>query len=135
MSMSSEAVEPRLEYMFQADVRVDQPLELGEFSGVRKRVIPIIGGEISGPRLAGQILSGGADWQAIREDNVTEVLARYTVRAIDGTLISVTNRGVRRGPAEVIRRLLAGEAIDPALYYFRSTPVFGGPWSASLARG
>ena len=119
-----EAVEPKLEYVFEADVRVDKPLELGEFSGVRKRVIPILGGEVSGPRLAAKVLPGGADWQAIREDGVTEVLARYTLQATDHTLISVTNRGVRRGPAEVIRRLLADEAVDPALYYFRSSPVF-----------
>lgn len=115
---------PSLEFVCQADVRVAEPLELGQVSGRRKRVIPILGGEVSGPRLTAEVLAGGADWQAIGSDGVTEVLARYTLRAEDGALISVTNRGVRRGPPEVMRRLVAGETVDPALYYFRATPVF-----------
>jgi hypothetical protein len=36
----------------------------------------------------------------------------------------MTYRGLRHGPKDVITRLNAGEAVDPSLYYFRSTPVF-----------
>ncbi len=123
----SEATAPRaptLEFVCQANVRVAEPLEFGEVSGQRKRVIPILGGDVSGPRLTAKVLAGGADWQAVGPRGVTEVLARYTLQAGDGALISVTNRGVRRGPPEIMRRLLAGEAVDPALYHFRASPVF-----------
>ena len=68
----------------------------------------------------GEVLPGGADWQTIFDDGRTEVLARYTLRAADGTYIGVVNRGVRRGPPEVIARLTAGEIVDPSLYYFRT---------------
>jgi len=36
----------------------------------------------------------------------------------------VINTGFRHGPAETMERLLRGEAVDPALIYFRSTPRF-----------
>jgi hypothetical protein len=79
---------------------------------------------VSGERLAGRVLPGGADWQVIRADGVAELDARYTLETDDGALVYVTNRGVRHGPAEVIRRLAAGEPVDPALYYMRTTPWF-----------
>jgi hypothetical protein len=79
---------------------------------------------LSGPRLTATILSGGADWQIIRPNGTAEVVARYTLLADDGTLISVVNTGLRRGPPAVLARLAAGEAVDPTEYYFRTTPVF-----------
>jgi hypothetical protein len=116
--------EPALEFVFEAKVRVEPPLELGEVSGVRRRIVPIGGGGIEGPRLTGEVLPGGADWQAIGPGGLTKVLARYVIRASDGTLISVKNEGVRRASGPVIRRLLAGEPVDPSLVYFRAAPTF-----------
>ena len=31
---------------------------------------------------------------------------------------------MRRGPAEVLSKLAAGEKVDPSLYYFRASPQF-----------
>ncbi len=100
------------------------PVENGIIDGKRKRFIGITGGTITGPKLNGTILPGGGDWQAIHDDGLTEILARYSVRAQDGTVINITNPGVRVAAPEVIKRLAAGEDVDPALYYFRSTPSF-----------
>ena len=115
---------PALTEVFEARVRVAPAQELGEIGGGRRRIIPILGGTLSGARLSGEVLPGGADWQTIFPDGRTEVLARYTLRASDGALIGVVNRGVRRGPPEVIARLTAGEIVDPSAYYFRTSPVF-----------
>ena len=71
-----------------------------------------------------RVLPGGADWQSIRADGTADILARYTLQAQDGTLISVTNPGYRHGPPEVLARIAAGQVVDPALYYFRTTPRF-----------
>ena len=70
------------------------------------------------------MLPGGADWQLIRADGVAELDARYTLETADGALIYVRNFGYRHGPAEVIARLAAGQAVDPSLYYMRTTPRF-----------
>jgi len=115
---------PSLSLAFRLRVLIGPPQELGMVDGVRKRVIPITGGTVEGPRLQGRVLPGGADWQSIRADGTADILARYTLEAQDGTLISVTNPGYRHGPPEVLARIAAGQVVDPALYYFRTTPRF-----------
>ena len=113
-----------LDFVFRLSVRVAPALELGETSQGRRRIIPITGGTVEGPLLAGRVLPGGADWQIIRPDGCAELEARYTLEAADGALIAVTNRGLRHGPPEIVAKLIAGEPVDPAAYYFRCTPVF-----------
>lgn len=115
---------PALDFAFLLRVSVAPALELGETQAGRRRIIPITGGTVEGPRLAGRVLPGGADWQIVRADGCAELEARYTLEAADGALISVINRGLRHGPPEVVAKLMAGEPVDPAAYYFRCTPVF-----------
>ncbi len=110
--------------LFKAEITLAPPQELGDAPHGRRRIIPITGGKISGERVSGRVLPGGADWQVVRADGVAELDARYTIETVDGALIYVSNRGVRHGPAEVLRKLAAGEAVDPALYYMRTTPWF-----------
>jgi hypothetical protein len=115
---------PRLDLAFAARVTIGTPIELGTVDGVRKRIIPITGGTFEGPRIRGTVIQGGADWQFIRPDGVADLSARYTLRADDGTHISVTNSGLRRGSPEVMRMIAEGKDVDPALYYFRAAGRF-----------
>ena len=115
---------PRLTLAFSVRVLIGAPMDLGMIDGIRKRVIPITGGTVEGPRLTGTVVPGGADWQNVLPDGAADIWARYTLKASDGTLISVINPGYRRGPAEVLARVGRGESVDPALYYFRTTPRF-----------
>jgi hypothetical protein len=118
-------VKPGLEFVFRAAVTLGAPLEQGTYDGQRKRIVPIAGGTVDGPRFKGVVLAGGADWQTLRVgDGNSQLYARYTLQHDDGTLVSVTNPGVRRGPPEVMARLAAGEVVDPTLYYFRASPQF-----------
>ncbi len=121
------AAPPDLALAFEARVTVGTALELGVGQGVRRRIIPITGGTVAGPRLTGKVLPGGADWQVIRADGLTEVVARYVIQADDGALIQVVNSGLRRAPPDVMRQLMEGQRVDPALVYFRTTPVFHPP--------
>src|SRR5215467_7500006 len=114
----------RLEPLLNADITLAEPQELGETPQGRRRIIAITGGSFVGERLSGRVLPGGADWQVIRADGVAELDARYTLETADGALIYVRNHGFRHGPAEVLKRLAAGENIDPAEYYMRTTPLF-----------
>jgi len=115
---------PPLSLAMRLRVLIGAPQELGMVDGVRKRIIPITGGTVEGPRLTGKVLPGGADWQSIRADGTADILARYAIEASDGTIISIANPGYRHGPAPVLARIAAGEAVDPALYYFRTAPRF-----------
>lgn len=116
-----------LEYVFTAKVAVAPPLVVGESSHGLRRIIPILGGQCEGPRLRGEVLPGGADWQYVRPDGVLQLTARYTLRAGDGALIQVVNRGMRHGPPEVMERLFRGEAVAAEEYYFRSVADFEAP--------
>ena len=49
---------------------------------------------------------------------------RLHLKTDDGALILMRYQGLRHGPAEVMRRLDAGHAVDPAEYYFRINPMF-----------
>ena len=114
----------QLEPLLKASISLAPAQELGEAPFGRRRIVPISGGSFSGAKLRGRVLPGGADWQLVRADGVADLDARYTLETDDGALIYVRNRGYRHGPADVMRRLAAGEAVDPSLYYMRTTPRF-----------
>jgi hypothetical protein len=106
------------------EVVVDPPLVIGAGPLGERRVVPILGGTVTGPRLQGQVLPGGADFQLIRADGVAEIEARYTLRLADGALVYVVNRGLRHAAPDDMARLLRGEAVPPERVYFRTAPVF-----------
>ena len=113
-----------LQPLFRAEITLAPAQELGDAPQGRRRIIGITGGRFSGERLSGRVLPGGADWQLVRADGVADLDARYTLETSDGALIYVRNRGYRHGSPEIIRRLASGEAVDPSLYYMRTTPRF-----------
>jgi len=121
---NTELSPPKLEFVFEAHVTVDPPLDLGDVAKGGRRIIPITGGDFSGPQIRGKVVPGGADWQVLRSDGVAELEARYTLRADDGALIYVRNLAFRHGPADVIAALAAGRPVDPASYYFRGAAFF-----------
>jgi hypothetical protein len=117
-------VTPALRLLYTSRIEIQSPVQVGQSPYGQRRIINITGGSFHGPRMTGTVLAGGADWQFVRHDGVTELEARYTLKTDDGAFISVVNWGLRHGPREVMERLLAGEKVDPAEYYFRTTPKF-----------
>ena len=105
-------------------VQVGSPVLLGNDGFGEARIVPILGGSVSGPGLTGAILPGGADEQRIRADGLTRIHARYVIRAEDGALIRVDSQGLRHAPPEVMAALMRGEKVDPALVYFRTVIRF-----------
>ena len=118
---------PQLSHVCDLEVDVGPIRDLGAMPHGRRRLVVILGGVVSGPRLAGDILPGGADWQYVRDDGSVELVARYAIKTTAGPEIAVSNRGIRRAAPEVLARLTAGEPVDPALIYFRTIPTFEAP--------
>ncbi|MBV8753094.1 MAG: DUF3237 domain-containing protein [Hyphomicrobiales bacterium] len=112
------------EPIFRIHAELADILHLGATPYGDRRVINILGGRVQGARLSGRILPGGADWQIVRPDGVADLRARYTIESDGGARILVASDGLRHGPAEVVARLARGEAVDPALYYFRTAMRF-----------
>lgn len=117
-------MEPSFDFLGQLDAAVGVPLVVGRGPTGERRVVPILGGRIAGPRLNGEVLAGGADFQLVRDDGVAEIEARYTLRLDDGALVQVVNRGIRHAAPEDMARLLRGEPVPPERVYFRTAPVF-----------
>lgn len=120
----SEITAPALEFAFELRVEAGRPLEIGRIAAGVRRIVPILGGRFEGPGIRGRILPGGADWQILHEDGLTELHARYVLETDQGESIYVQNRGLRHGPPDVMAKLNAGELVDSSQIYFRGTPSF-----------
>ena len=119
---AAEQKDPTLEFVFEVFATLDPPLIFGQTGIGERRIIGVQGGTVKGPKLNGKVLPGGADWQIVRADGVSDISARYTIQADDGALIYVDAPGIREAKPEVIKRINSGEIVDPSEYYFRTTP-------------
>ena len=119
---------PTLEFVYEAEGELGAAIPVGDTPGGARRIVPILaGGRVDGPLICGTLMGNAADWQVTRADGVTVVDACYAIRTDDDVVIQIRNRGLRHGPAEVMARLAAGGMVDPADYYFRTTPEFTAP--------
>lgn len=112
------------EHVCDLRVLVATPLELGNTGLGERRIIDITGGTASGPKFNGIVRPGGADFQIIRANGLTELHARYTLEDSAGKIIYVVNDGIRFGSKEALDKIRRGEPVDPAQIYFRSFPKF-----------
>ena len=115
---------PGLRFAFEARVDIAPSRHVGHAGSAPLGFTPITGGTVAGPRLQGTVEPGGGDWAISRDGHAVDLDARYLIRAEDGALIDIVNRGFWVAPREVEEALDAGEAVDPSAYYFRTQPVF-----------
>jgi hypothetical protein len=112
--------QPELRRFCTLEVEVGAPLDVGQGRFGQRRIVPILGGRVSGPEISGKILTGGADWQTIAEDGLAELNARYAFETDDGAIVEIINYGFRHASRDVAKRLAAGESVTPDSYYMRS---------------
>ena len=110
--------------IFTIEAELEAVVTAGRTPYGERRFVAITGGIVTGPKVNGHILPGGADWQIIRTDGAADIQARYIVEVDTGGRIAVESKGLRHGPPEVLEKLARGEAVDPALYYFRTAMRF-----------
>ena len=82
-----EAPHPQLQHVCDLAVKLDPIREMGSGRAGRRRIIPIIGGTVSGPLIEGRILNLGADWQTVFADGLAELDTRYAIETHDGATI------------------------------------------------
>src|SRR4030042_6573398 len=99
----TEIAAPELRAVTDLIADVTQPIDIGDIPQGRRRIIPISGGTVKGPRLNGRMLPGGADFQIWRSDGCTEIHARYVIETDTKKLIYVENTGLRHGPPEAMQ--------------------------------
>ncbi|MYW67343.1 DUF3237 family protein [Streptomyces sp. SID8379] len=117
MPTPTSPTSPTLSYAFEIRAEIATPLHIGHGTGEHTEFTPITGGTVRGPRLTGTVLSGGGDWSSTRGE-VCQLEARYLLRADDGAVIDIVNRGYYH---ESHPDPAGSGAPD---VYFRTAPVF-----------
>ncbi len=112
------------QFLMTLQVNVAPVQRIGAVPLGTRTTVPITSGTFEGPRLRGKVGPGSGDWLLLRPDGVLELDLRVTLETDDGALIHMTSFGLRHGPPEVIAAIARGETVDPASYYFRTTPRF-----------
>ena len=110
-------------YVFTITARIAEATTAGDIGHGVRRIIPIIGGEVSGD-INGKVLPFGADFQIIRPNELIELEAKYAFETDDGAVVYVENKGIRFGPVELLQKLKRNEPVDPKLIYCRTIPKF-----------
>jgi len=86
---------PRVEFAFEGRVTLAPAVVLGNTALGHRQYIPITGGTVAGPKLKGQVVPGGWDFQlTYSASDCTQLSADYFLKADDGTLIHVINEGL-----------------------------------------
>ncbi|GAB3279869.1 hypothetical protein GCM10027449_20540 [Sinomonas notoginsengisoli] len=62
---------PALEYVGTLSVLIAEPIDVGPTPEGHRRIIGITGGTVTGPRLTGRILAGGADFQTLHSPELS----------------------------------------------------------------
>jgi Protein of unknown function (DUF3237) len=82
----------KTEHVWDAKVTIANAISLGDSKYGGRNIIPITGGTFEGPKISGEVLPYGADWQLARPDGDVEFNARYLLKTSDGFTIQVINK-------------------------------------------
>jgi hypothetical protein len=84
---------------------------------------PPVCGTVTGARVNGKVLAGGADFQLILEGGTQAHLdARYVIELDDGSRVFVQNTALRVASLENSQRIMSGQPVNPDEVYFRCQP-------------
>jgi hypothetical protein len=123
MTMNLTLPPPKLEHLCDLAVTIAAPVEVGQTPAGLRRMIPITGGTVTGPRVNGKVLAGGADFQLILGGGTQAHLdARYVIELGDGSRVFVQNTALRVASLENSQRIMNGQPVNPDEVYFRCQP-------------
>ena len=105
-------------------VEVEETVSAGVTPIGEVRLVRFTSGTFEGDGLRGHLLPGGTDWQQVRADGALEIRAHYLLQTEQNEVIEVISEGLRDASPRVLARIAAGEAVDPAEYYFRTSVAF-----------
>ena len=110
-------------------------ITVGAGKNGERHIVPILGGTFKGPKIQGDVLPLGEDWQLVRLDGDMELYARYLLKTNDGYVIQVINRALIHAPsgaekaAPYVRSVIDLEAPIKSPYDYLNHAVFLGTLS------
>lgn len=120
----TEYPEPRLEHLYDMHVDLDAPQVIGAAPAGHRQIFIVTGGTLEGPRIKGTVLPGGGDWALMRTDGAIQLDVRATMKTDDGALVYAAYSGLIILPPDVLGRIMGGEDVPLAEYYFYTNPMF-----------
>lgn len=119
-------LELKHEFLFEMELKIPAGYQLGQGTLGARVIAPFEGGWFKG-KISGEVLPGGGDWLIIGADGVMVIDVRAILKADDGSIIHAAYGGRIVVPPHLAEQAFNPETvgdIDPADYYFRSTPTF-----------
>ena len=113
-------LEPLMTY--RADLK--PPVDAGRGPFGHRMIFEVIGGSFEGPRLRGQLLTGGADWFLLDDQGVGRLDVRGTFQTDDGAVVYVQYPGVLVMNDKVQAALATGSELAFGDTHFMTQPRF-----------
>jgi hypothetical protein len=113
-----------LEHVFDYVAELKPPVSMGPGPYGTRTYFEVTGGEVSGPKLRGTVLSGGGDWALIGPDGWARVDVRGQLQTEDGVVVYMSYRGVLELNEAIQQALAPGAETGFDDQYFRTTPQF-----------
>jgi len=66
---------PKFEFVYECNATLSPAVEMGKTVEGQRRIIPITGGTVRGPKIQAELLNGGWDWNLSRNDGAGSVEA------------------------------------------------------------
>jgi len=89
-----------------------------------RQIAEVIGGEFTGERLNGSVLTGGGDWILIDDKGVGRLDVRATFQTNDDAIIYVQYLGILKFNESVAQAISSGSEMDFFDTYFMIQPRF-----------
>ncbi|MFI5306629.1 MAG: DUF3237 domain-containing protein [Polyangiales bacterium] len=112
--------------VFEAALQIGTVLDLGQTQYGRRTIAPIVGGTITGPKLNGQVMNGGLDWQVVRPSGALEIEEVAILQTSDGATIYLRNCGIAPDESSAVRIVPDFEAASAGAYAWLNTGTFVG---------
>jgi Protein of unknown function (DUF3237) len=112
--------------VFEADLTLGAVRDVGETQYGHRTLIEIKGGTVTGPKINGQFMNFGLDWQLALSNGVIEDEQVDVIQTDDGALIYVRNCGTSPGPGSEVRIVPDFEAPTGGNYAWLNSGQFVG---------
>jgi Protein of unknown function (DUF3237) len=112
---------PALEtqHVFDYEAQLKAPLAIGPGPFGNRVFYEALGGRVSGPKVNGEVLTGGGDWALVGPDGWTRLDVRGQCRTDDGAILYFSYRGLVEPSEPVLQAVANGEATTFEDQYFR----------------
>jgi hypothetical protein len=92
--MPAETTMLPVEFLFTMRAALDGPTIIPSAPHGTRILVPVTGGEVTGPKVNGTLRAQGGDWVTMRADGSAQLDVRLTILTDDGAAILMEYKGV-----------------------------------------